>query len=150
MAMNFDRRVILAGLATLAAAPASAQPAPVAVKSGTEKAPLARRLAAYADSFRFADIDPPTIERTKVHLLDSLGCGLAAFREGTVRAVRELAFASGGDAATIIGTKRRPPLGWAGFANAAGIPAPHINDVYVRRRPRPPRHKFAACPTPAG
>src|SRR5438105_1397524 len=149
MAMNLDRRVLLAGLATLAAAPASAQPAPVAVKSGAGKAPLARRLAAYADSFRFADIDPPTIERTKVHLLDSLGCGLAAFRESTVGAVRELALASGGNAATIIGTKRRAALEWAAFANGAGIRADDINDVYVGRGTGHPSDNVAACLTAA-
>src|SRR5678815_2802083 len=112
MAMNLDRRVLLAGLAGVAAAPALAQTAPLVVKSGTGIAPLARNLADYADSLRLADLDSPTIERTKVHLLDSLGCGLAAFREGTVGAVRDLAFASGGNAATIIGTKRRATLEW--------------------------------------
>src|SRR5258706_124080 len=111
--MDFGRRVLLAGLAGVAAAPALAQPAPAPGKSGTDKAPLARRLADYSGSLRAADLDAATIERTKVHLLDSLGCGIAAFKEGTVSAVRELAFASGGNAATIIGTKRRATLEWA-------------------------------------
>jgi len=101
--MELDRRLLLAGLAGLAAAPASAQPASVAAKPGGE-APLARRFADYADAIRVSDIDGPTIERAKVHLLDSLGCGLAAFKEAPVSAVRDLAFASGGAAATIIGT----------------------------------------------
>jgi 2-methylcitrate dehydratase len=122
-----------------------AQPASVAVKSGAEKAPLARRLATYADSLRLADLDPATIERTKVHLLDSLGCGLAAFREGTVGAVRDLAFASGGNAATIIGTKRRATLEWAAFANGAGIRADDINDVYVGRGTGHPSDNVTAC-----
>jgi len=147
--MNLDRRVVLAGLSGLAATPALAQPAPVAVKPGANETPLARRLANYSDSLRVADLDPSTIERAKVHLLDSLGCGVAAFKEGTVSAVRELAFASGGNAATIIGTKRRTSLEWAAFANGAGIRADDINDVYVGRGTGHPSDNVAACLTAA-
>jgi 2-methylcitrate dehydratase len=147
--MDFDRRVLLAGLGSLAATPALAQPAPTPVKSGAGEAPLARRLANYSDAIRVADLDSATIERTKVHLLDSLGCGLAAFREGTVSAVRELAFASGGNAATIIGTKQRTTLEWAAFANGAGIRADDINDVYVGRGTGHPSDNIAACLTAA-
>ena len=147
--MKLDRRVVLAGLSGLAAAPALAQPAPVAVKPGANETPLARRLANYSDALRVADLDSSTIERAKVHLLDSLGCGLAAFKEGTVSAVRELAFASGGNAATIIGTKRRTSLEWAAFANGAGIRADDINDVYVGRGTGHPSDNVAACLTAA-
>src|SRR5258705_13802992 len=148
MAMNLDRRVLLAGLSSLAVAPALAQPTPAA-KSGTNEVPLARRLANYSDAIRFADLDPPTIERAKVHLLDSLGCGIAAFKEGTVSAVRELAFASGGNAATIVGTKRRATLEWAAFANGAGIRADDTNDVYVGPGTGHPTDNIAACLTAA-
>jgi 2-methylcitrate dehydratase len=143
--MDFDRRVLLAGLAAIAAAPASAQPGPGAVKSGAGEAPLARRLANYVDSIRVTDIDRSTVERAKVHLLDSLGCGLAAFREGPVSSVRELALASGGNAATIIGTKRRATLEWAVFANGAGIRADDINDVYVGMQAGHPSDNVAVC-----
>src|SRR5207237_3416292 len=142
--MELDRRLLLAGLAGLAAAPASAQPKQVAAKAAAE-VPLASRLAAYTDSIRSADLDAATIERAKLHLLDSLGCGLAAFRETTVNAVRELAFASGGTAATIIGTKRRATLEWAAFANGAGIRADDINDVYVGLQAAHPSDNRAVC-----
>src|ERR1700686_2899981 len=105
--MHLDRRALVTAMAAIAAAPAFAQPVPAVVQSETGAAPLARRLANYIDSRRVTDLDPATIERAKIHLLDSLGCGLAAFREGPVTAVRELAFASGGNAATVIGTNRR-------------------------------------------
>jgi 2-methylcitrate dehydratase len=143
--MDLDRRVLLAGLAGVAAAPALAQPASVAVKSGAGEAPLAARLADYIDSARVADLDGPTLERAKVHLLDSLGCGLAAFQEGTVSAVRELALASGANAATILGTKHRTTLEWAAFANGASIRADDINDVYVGRGTGHPSDNVAAC-----
>ncbi len=144
MAMNPDRRVILAGLASLAAVPASGQTGS-AGGTGAGKAPLARQLADYADSLHVSDLDPSTIERAKVHLLDSLGCGLAAFKEGPVAAVREIALASGGNAATIIGTKRRATLEWAAFANGAAIRADDINDVYVGRGTGHPSDNIAAC-----
>ena len=145
--MELDRRALLGVVAAFAGAPALAQPAPVAVKPSTSEAPLARRLASYVASARFADLDSSTIERTKVHLLDSLGCGLAASKETTVSAVRELALASGGNAATIIGTKRRATLEWAAFANGAGIRADDINDVYVGRQTGHPSDNVAACLT---
>jgi 2-methylcitrate dehydratase len=92
--------------------------------------PLARRLADYVDSIRFADLDGATIERAKVHLLDCLGCAFASFSEVPVAAIRDLAISAGGNAATIIGTKRRSTLDWAAFANGAAIRADDMNDGY--------------------
>src|SRR5689334_22730421 len=143
----FNRRLLLTGLASvagLAATPAFAQnnAAKQAKDSGTVT-PLARRLADYVDSIRFADLDRATIERAKVHLLDSLGCGLSAFNEETVKSVRELAAAAGGNAATIIGTKRRTTLEWATFANGAAIRADDINDGYTGTGH--PSDNIAAC-----
>jgi 2-methylcitrate dehydratase len=145
--MKLDRRVLLAGLAGVAAAaPALAQPAaPGAAKSSAGKAPLARRLADYTAALRIADLDAVTIERAKVHLLDSLGCGIAAFKEETVSAVRALALAGGGNAATLIGTNRRATPDWAAFANGAGVRADDINDVYVGRGTGHPSDNIAAC-----
>src|SRR5271154_6498817 len=68
--------------------------------------PLAARLAAYADSLRYDDLDNATVEQVKVHLIDSLGCGLAAFDEKPVRICRDVVLASGDGGATVIGTKR--------------------------------------------
>ena len=41
--------------------------------------PLAERLAAYAHSLRHDDLDAVTIERLKVHVIDTIGCGIGAF-----------------------------------------------------------------------
>ena len=144
--MEMDRRVLLAGVAGLAAAPALAAPQTAAAASDASSGPtLAQRLAGYANSFRMADLDAATIERAKVHLLDSLGCAIAAFNEKTVSAVRGLALASGGNAATIIGTKRKVSLEWAAFASGAGIRADDINDVYVGRQTAHPSDNIAPC-----
>jgi 2-methylcitrate dehydratase len=143
--MDLDRRLLLAAMASAAASPALAQTSPQTVKPQAGEVPLARRLADYADSVRITDLDGSTIERAKVHLLDSLGCGLAAFKEGTVGTIRELAFANDGGAATILGTKRRATLEWAAFANGAAVRADDINDVYVGRGTGHPSDNVAAC-----
>ena len=152
MPHRFNRRLLLTGLAsfgTFAALPRLAQTraaeqarGPANLTAGT--APLARRLADYVQSIRFSDLDAPTIERAKVHLLDSLGCGLSAFAEETVKSVRELAVAAGGNAATIIGTKQRTTLEWAAFANGAAIRADDINDGYSGGNGHP-SDNIAAC-----
>lgn len=147
--MNLDRRVLLGLFAGLAAAPALAQSAPATDKSATQEQQLAQRLANYISSASLADLDAATAERAKVHLLDSLGCGLAAFREPTVSAVRDLALANGGNAATIIGTNQKASLEWATFANGAGIRADDINDFYVGRQNAHPSDNIAACLTAA-
>src|SRR4029077_2608838 len=60
--------------------------------------PLAARLADYAFRLRFDDLDAATIERVKAHVIDTLGCGIAALDEPTVRICREGALATtGGD-----------------------------------------------------
>src|SRR3954469_16364087 len=82
--------------------------------------PLARRLADYALGLRYADLDPPTIERVKVHLIDALGCGVAALNDRAVRICREIALPVGGPS-TIIGTAHRTTPDLAAFANGAAV-----------------------------
>jgi 2-methylcitrate dehydratase len=65
---------------------------------------LAERLAAYAASLRYEDLDAATIERVKAHVIDALGCGIAAFDERPVQICRDVALAPGGGTASVIGT----------------------------------------------
>ena len=67
--------------------------------------PLAERLALYAHGLRYDDLDPATIERVKVHVIDTIGCGIGALDEKPVRICRELALSAAGPA-TVIGTDR--------------------------------------------
>src|ERR1700686_5129982 len=99
--MKLARRRILqleASAAVLPAIPTGA--------SAQAARPLAERLADYAHRLRFEDIDAATVERAKAHVIDTIGCGIAAFDEGPVRICRDLALAAQGDA-TVIGTTRR-------------------------------------------
>ena len=110
--------------------------------------PLAERLAAYADGLRYSDLDAATIETVKSHLIDTLGCGIAAFDEGPVRICREVALAAvGGTAtgATIIGTGRRVSPDLAAFANGGAARYLDLNDVYVNRLTVHPSDTISAC-----
>src|SRR5258708_18192529 len=123
--MKLPRRRFLqlaAGAAALFALPriARAQTYPVPLQSGSEEKVLAERLAAYAHGLRYDDLDAETIERVKSHIIDSFGCGLAAFDEKPVRICRDVALASRGGA-TVIGTKRRVAPDLAAFANDAAV-----------------------------
>src|SRR5512140_3305460 len=82
--------------------------------------PLADRLAVYADSLRYEDLDATTIERVKTHVVDTIGCGIGAFDEKPVRICRDVALSVAGTA-TVIGTRRRTTPDLASFANCAAF-----------------------------
>jgi 2-methylcitrate dehydratase len=136
------RRHILAGLAALGLGGLAprARAAPEAPAH-----PLAERLAAYADGLRYSDIDAATIEAVKSHLIDTLGCGIAAFDERPVRICRDVALAGAGGSATIIGTDRRVSPDLAAFANGGAARYYDLNDVYVNRLTIHPSDTISAC-----
>jgi 2-methylcitrate dehydratase len=106
--------------------------------------PLARRLAGYALGLRYEDLDGATIERIKIHLIDSLGCGINALDEPAVRICREIALPVGGSS-TIIGTSRRTTPDLAAFANGAAIRYLDFNDTYVGKFAIHPSDNIAPC-----
>jgi 2-methylcitrate dehydratase len=93
--------------------------------------PLAEQLARYAADLHFTDINPATVERVKAHVIDALGCGIAAFDERPVRASRAIALAEGTGAATVIGTPLRTSSELATFTNGAAVRYLDLNDVYA-------------------
>jgi 2-methylcitrate dehydratase len=139
------RRSLLAGMAATgcaALARGADRPQPAPQASDT---PLADRLAAYAERLSYGDIDTATLEATKVLVVDSFGCAVAALDEKPVRICRELATAAGGGVSTIIGTGRRTTPDLAAFANAAAIRYYDLNDVYVTKQASHPSDAIAAC-----
>ena len=146
--MKIPRRRFLrlaAGTAVLPALPAiaKAQPAPARAKQATPA--LAERLAVYAERLRYEDIDAATVERVKSHLIDALGCGIAAFDEPPVRICREVALAPGNGVSLIIGTDRRTTPDLAAFANGAAFRYLDLNDVYVGKFAGHPSDHIPAC-----
>jgi 2-methylcitrate dehydratase len=109
-----------------------------------ETRPLAERLAAYASSLRYEDLDAATIERVKSHVIDVLGCGIAAFDERPVRVCREIAQSVQGPA-TILGTVRKTSPDLAAFANGAAGRYYDLNDIYVGKMTCHPSDQIAPC-----
>jgi 2-methylcitrate dehydratase PrpD len=97
----------------------------------TTTAAAATRLAAFALELEYDDIPAPVIAAAKRHLLDALGCGLAAvgLREGGAGAV--VAQDLGGVAeATLIGGSDRVPAPSAALANGILIHALDFDDTH--------------------
>jgi 2-methylcitrate dehydratase len=138
---NFLRLAAGAALLTLTSRVSRAEDA----APGPTRLPLAARLAAYADRLRFDDLDNATVESVKVHIIDALGCGLAAFDERPVRICRDVALANGGGGATVIGTNRKTSPDLAAFANCAAIRYLDLNDAYVGHVTGHPSDNIAAC-----
>src|SRR5260221_563336 len=105
---------------------------------------FAERLAAYAHALRHDDLDAATVERIKVHVIDTIGCGIGAFEEKAVRICREIALAVPGTA-TVIGTSRRTTPDLASFANGAAFRYLDFNDTYVGRFAVHPSDTIGAC-----
>lgn len=92
---------------------------------------ITRGLSEYAVGLHFEDIDPETVHQTKIRLIDSMACGLAAFDGPVGRAVRAVASgASGRPGATVLGTTHRSSPELAAFANSAMVRFLDFNDTY--------------------
>jgi 2-methylcitrate dehydratase len=127
------------------AASAAALPALSGAARAQPVRPLAERLADYADRLRFEDIDQETIERVKAHVIDTIGCGIAAFDEGPVRICRDIALAPADGSATVIGTTRRSTPELASFANGVAFRYYDLNDAYVGGLSGHPSDNIAPC-----
>jgi len=132
------RRSIVAGIAALAVHGLARR------VRAAEIRPLAERLAAYAAALRYDDLDAATIERVKSHVIDTIGCGIAAFDERPVRVCREIAQSVQGGA-TIIGTTRKTSPDLAAFANGAAGRYYDLNDIYAGTVTSHPSDHIAPC-----
>jgi 2-methylcitrate dehydratase len=141
---KFLRRSLCAAASALAL-PAINRGARAQTARADTARPLAERLADYAHRLRVDDLDAATIERVKAHVIDTLGCGLAAFDEPPVRICREVALSLGGDGATVIGAARRASPELAAFANGAAFRYYDLNDSYVGGLSGHPSDNIAAC-----
>jgi 2-methylcitrate dehydratase PrpD len=80
---------------------------------------VAERLAAFAIDLAFQEIPDDVVVAAKLHLLDTLGCGLAAHGLGVATEGRTAMAELGGEPqATVIGLDRPLPAPNAAFANA--------------------------------
>ena len=145
--MKLTRRGVLrlgAGATTLPLAATIVGAQGVRKAAAADALPLARRLADYALLLRYEDLDPATIERVRIHLINSVGCGIAALNEPAVKICREIALPVGGTS-TIIGTSHRTTAELAAFANGAAIRYLDFNDTYVGKIAIHPSDNIAPC-----
>jgi 2-methylcitrate dehydratase PrpD len=82
-------------------------------------ATAAETIAAWATRLTLDDVPDEVVEHAKLHVLDVLGCGLAAHALGVAQEGRALMAEQGGEPdATVIGLRSRLPAANAAFANA--------------------------------
>src|SRR5438105_20705 len=82
-------------------------------------ATAAERLAAWATSLDLDDVPGEVAEAAKLHLLDTVGCGLAAHALGVATEGRTAMAEAGGEPqASVIGLDAALPAASAAFANA--------------------------------
>lgn len=102
---------------------------PPAAMTRQPDATVAERLAAFAvgDAALPADVR----ERLALHLLDTLGCGLAAVRTGAGTHATTVAAAQGGTSeASLLGSPARVPAAVAAFANGTRCHALDFDDTH--------------------
>jgi 2-methylcitrate dehydratase PrpD len=79
----------------------------------------AQRISAFATELDYDDIPAPVVEAAKLHVLDTLGCGLAASALGIATEGRTAMAELGGEPqASVIGLEVTLPAPAAAFANA--------------------------------
>ena len=79
----------------------------------------AETIAGWSAGLTLADIPPEVVEHAKLHVLDALGCGLAAHATGVgVEGRATMAELGGVPSATVIGLVEQLPAANAAFANA--------------------------------
>ena len=92
---------------------------------------MTETISRYAHGLDYEDIDPETVRQTKIRLIDSLACGLAAYDYPLGRMVRAAAAGvNGNPGSTVIGTDHRSSPEMAAFANSAMVRFLDCNDTY--------------------
>jgi 2-methylcitrate dehydratase PrpD len=82
--------------------------------------PAAAQLAEFAGALTYDDVPGAVMDAAKLHLLDALGCGLAAHALGVAaHAGRATAEAGGEPQASVIGHRGRLPASGAAFVNGS-------------------------------
>jgi 2-methylcitrate dehydratase len=106
---------------------------------------LAERLATYATSLRFEDLDTRTVHEVRRRLIDSLACALGAYEAPPVRAARAIARRVKSEpGASWLGGEGRTSPDLAAFVNGIHFRYLDFNDTYLSKEPAHPSDNFAA------
>ena len=94
-------------------------------------ATIAAQLARFASEVEFADIPAEVVERAKLHILDSIGIGLAASQNDfAMRVIGAIAPLAGSGAFPVIGLAQRLPLRDAVLVNGTFIHGLDFDDTH--------------------
>lgn len=95
-------------------------------------ATAAQRFAEFVADVRYADIPRGVLDKAKLHLIDTLGCGLAAHAlDEATEARQTVAGWRGTEEASVIGLDRRLPAAAAALANGALCHALDFDDTHT-------------------
>jgi 2-methylcitrate dehydratase len=107
---------------------------------------LAHRLADYALSTRYADLDGRSVNEMKARIVDAFGCALGAFNEKpTSMARRAVMGLRRGGPSTILGTRTNTSPDLATFVNGMMVRYFDFNDTYLSKEPAHPSDNVAPC-----
>jgi 2-methylcitrate dehydratase len=106
----------------------------------------AERLADYALSVSYRDLDEKVRLEAKKRLIDSLGCAIGAFGERPVKVARDVVESSqAGSTSTILGRRTKTTPDMATFVNGLMVRYFDYNDTYLSKEPAHPSDNISAC-----
>ena len=107
---------------------------------------LAQRLAEYALSIKYSQLDRGTVKEMKARVVDALGCAIGAYDEEPVRMSRRVAMGlRGSGASTLLGTGSKTSPELASFVNGLMVRYFDYNDTYLSKEPAHPSDNLAPC-----
>jgi 2-methylcitrate dehydratase PrpD len=109
---------------------------------GTKNAPstLTGEFGEFVSGLRYEQVPGPTNERTKMHLLDTLGCMFFVTRlplAGVLRALAPIDADAGSDGYTVVGMGRTPSPGDAALVNGSLAAGFELDGIGVYSHPGP-------------
>jgi len=117
--------------------------------SGPELTPhnaVTAKIAKWAETVTFDQLDEATVHEAKRFLLDSIGCALGALRQHDIEiALGVTAEIAGRGPCTVIGTGSHVDPVSASFVNALMIRCLDFNDIYWRQDPSHPSDLFSVA-----
>jgi len=107
---------------------------------------LAEKLADYALSTKYRDLDARTVKEMKARIVDALGCAIGAFNEKPARIARKTVESlSHSGASTILGSRSMTSPELATFVNGLMVRYVDFNDTYLSKEPAHPSDNLAPC-----
>ncbi len=111
---------------------------------------IARYLSSYGHSLRYEDIPEEALKRTKLLIVDTLGCAIGAYHSEPARIAREMAATvTSTQPATVLGSGGKTSPDLAAFANGVMVRYLDFNDGYTSLESGHPSDAIAAVLSPA-